>query len=218
MLLQQIKTQSRSLASAVEKTLFKPFLTPPEAVSALEKVKLSKRGNPVSARKTYWYETYKHILQNQKYLFVLQNNNIPSQTLLSLKKELKKSGLENLTVRNSVFKACAKDLKKPEIANLFQGQNIVLFTNNDNDQVIKDVGKIALKFRDHLLLVGGDIEGMVVTNNTFNMIKTMPSKQQLFQQILGIIQQPAHNIVSLLGQTPQMLAATLDQHEKNLNQ
>lgn len=179
----------------------------------------SVRGNPVEPRKTYWYHVYSHILRNNRYLFVLQNNNITAASLKSLKNDLKKSKLESLTVRNSIFRAAAKQIGLTKLGNLFQGQTMILFTdidNNENPNLIKQVAHLSEKYKNNLLLVGGNVEGMIITLDTFKEIKELPSKVQLLGELLSVIGNPANSIALSLSQTPQLLSATLDQHIKQL--
>jgi ribosomal protein L10 len=153
-------------------------------------------------------------------MFVLQNNNIPAQKLVQLRKDLAQSHLEVLNVRNGVFAAAAKRDGKRDLTNLFQGQTMVWFSNatdSENPKLLQDVAKIADQYKQFVFLTGGMMENIILTADTFQDVKALPPKAVLFAEILGLIQYPGTTIASILSQTPQTLAANLDQHVKQLN-
>jgi large subunit ribosomal protein L10 len=199
--------------------LFKPAFSKQETELAFQNVKKSVRGNPVDIRRTYWFHVYKNVLK-ARYLFVLQNNNIPAPILVQLRKELTKSNIEMLNVRNAVFAAAAKSDQKHQLKNLFQAQTMVWFSDVDDTtspNLLQDVGKIAQKYKTYLFMTGGMMEGDVITTETFNELKSLPPKAVLFAQLLGVLQHPASNLASILSRTPQLLTANLEQHVKQLN-
>jgi large subunit ribosomal protein L10 len=122
-------------------------------------------------------------------------------------------------VRNAVFGAAAVSSGKSKLKNLCQGQTMIWFssaTDSDNPNILKDVGKLAQKYKENTLLIGGSVDDLIITAQTFVELEGLPSKVVLFGQLLGLIQYPATSIASLLSQTPQVLAASLEQHKKQL--
>ncbi|KAJ3270110.1 YmL10 [Terramyces sp. JEL0728] len=191
--------------------IFKP-LTNEQAVYALDNVKKSRRGNPVDHRRTFWYAIYSQILQS-KYIFVFQNVNIPAATFKKLKLDIA-GKMETLSVCNGVFRACCKDNKLEKFANLFQGPTTILFSNQE---IVPDVVKIGNKYKQHLILVGGKLDDFMVTSDTFEDVKKLPSKAQLLGELLGVLSYPAANISRVLQQSPMVLAASLEQYSKQEN-
>lgn len=195
--------------------IFKHFLNATETELALKNVKRSVRGNPVPVRLTYWYHVYQQVLTSRN-VFVFQNNNIPANTLKKLRLDLSDLGIEMLNVRNGVFRAACKQ-DNQGLMNLFQGQSMVWFSNttdNDNPKFLLDLYKVSNKYKQHLFLVGGKMDDMVLTLDGFDHVKTLPNKTQLLGQLLGLLQYPAGQLTATLSSTPQLLAASLDQHVK----
>ena len=208
--------QKRALATSAGR-IFAPKLTQEQERFALENVKRSVRGNPVDTRRTFWFNSYLNILK-ARYLFVIQNNNIPASSYQALRKELLKKNIECLQVRNSVFGAACKTQGKGNMRNLFQGQTLVWFSNAtdaENPNIIKDVAT-AIKKHNHLLLVGADLEGMLITAQNFDQVVKLPSKQQLYGELLGVLSHPGGTIARILEQNQQSLTTTLDQRIKDL--
>ncbi|KAI8897963.1 hypothetical protein BC833DRAFT_591728 [Globomyces pollinis-pini] len=202
-------------------SLFPHQISDHDAKFAYDNMKLSRRGNPPDSRKLYWFNAYRQIVK-ARFIFVLQNTNLPSNTLLELKKDLSKNSLECLTVRNGLFSAAAKfhDPKYAKMKNLFQGPTTVWFSNvsdQENPKLIQEVARIATKYKKNVILVGGAVDGHVLTANTFNQVKDLPPKAVLYGELLGLLQYPGSTITNILSQTPNTLSATLQQHEKQLN-
>jgi large subunit ribosomal protein L10 len=196
-------------------SIFTPTLSPAQTEYAWNNVKKSVRGNPVDNRRIYWYNVYLNVLKS-RYLFVLQNNNMPASQYRQLRNVLKQTDIECLLVRNAVFAAAARSQNLKGLNNLFQGQTLVWFSQSDNENIIKNAAKIAKDFSDNLLLVGAHIDSTILTADTFEDVKNLPPKTILYGQLLGLLNYPASHLVSILQQHPQMLAATLDQRRADL--
>ncbi|KAJ3337359.1 hypothetical protein HDU91_001509, partial [Kappamyces sp. JEL0680] len=178
------------LATPPSRAVFSPALSKEEARHAMENVFKSKRGNPVDVRRTYWYNVYAKVFSQSRCMFVLQNNNLPAQKYKSLKVELRSKGLECLAIRNAVFGAAANNANLPQMRNLFQGPTLVWFSPLSDEQapnLIQDVSRITQKYKQHLLLVGGCVDGLVLSADTFEDIKKLPPKIVLYGELLGLI-------------------------------
>jgi large subunit ribosomal protein L10 len=212
---------SRKLATiASPQRLYQPRLSQSQAEEAFKNVHKSKRGNPVEARKIYWYEIYAKILNNSRQLFVLQNNNISAKNYKKMKCDLKEKGLECLAVKNGVFSAAARNLKHENLGNLFQGPSLIWFSSlsdMDAPSMIKDVAGLVEKY-PNMLLVGASIDKFVLTADTFKEVKKLPPKSVIYGELFGLISYPSGAIANILSHGPQVLASTLDQHIKQLKE
>ena len=213
----QLIIQSRTFASSAGR-IFRSELSHEQSQLALKNVKRSVRGNPVDARRTFWFNSYLSVLKS-RFLFVIQNNNIPASVYQELRKDLLKINIESLLVRNAVFAAACKSQGKGNMKNLFQGQTLVWFSNAtdaESPNLVKDVAA-AIKKHNHLLLVGADLEGMLVTAQNFEQVVKMPSKQQLYGELLNLLAHPGSSIARILEQNHHALALTLDQRLRDMS-
>ena len=205
---------SRANSTAVAQRLYQPRLSLAQAEVAFKNVHKSKRGNPVEARKIYWYEIYAKILNNSRQLFVIQNNNISAKNYKKLKCDLKEKGLECLAVKNGVFSAAARNLQHKNLGDLFQGPTLIWFSSLSDMEaptMIKDVAAIVEK-TPNMLLVGASIDKLVLTADTFKEVKDLPPKSIIYGELLGLISYPSEAITNIMSHGPQILASTLDQH------
>lgn len=210
--------QIAAVQSTAKSQIYSPSLGPARAQEAALTVHKSKRGNPVDYRRTYWYQTYAAVLQQSKFIFILQNNNLPAQKYKTLKNELKSKDLECLAIRNTVFSAAARNLGHGGLKNLFQGPTMIWFSaksENDAPDMVKDIAKLADRYKQHLLLVGASLDGFVLSADTFASVKQLPPKTVLYGELLGLLSYPGSNITRVLSQTPSLLASSLEQHLKD---
>lgn len=197
---------------------FQAALTKEQGEFAYQNVKMTRRGNPVTTKKTYWFNVYSKILQQSRYMFVVQNNNITASKYNALKLELRANKIECLSVQNSLFSAAAVSQKQEGLVNLFQGQTLLFFSNasdTESPTMVQDIGKISTKYNKNILLMGGSIDRFVISADTFNDVKKLPPKIVLYGQLLGLIGHPGSAITSTLAQTPQLLTSSLEQYSKD---
>lgn len=202
------------------KRLFVHRLTDEQVKSAISNVHRSVRGNPVDSRRTYWFNVYKQVLESSHLVLVVQNNNMPAREYTAFKNELKSKHLECLAVRNGVFGAACANAGLEEMRNLFQGPTLAIFSSASDSQapnLIKDAAGVLKKYAESTLLVGGHFDRFIFSAEKFEEIKALPPKVQLFGELLGLLQYPGSNIAQILSQTPQILTASLLQHQKQIS-
>ncbi|EGF78174.1 hypothetical protein BATDEDRAFT_26944 [Batrachochytrium dendrobatidis JAM81] len=210
---------------------------PPVLVSdAMKTMKLSCTGNPPPPHRQFWYSTYKQIVQS-RYVFILQNNNLNAQDHVKLRLAFRAAGLNSLVVRNAIFRAATchvyETLNRPDLVHVAQlavGPTMVVFTDLNDEEaahiaiqnhlpstsgIISTFSHI-IQAQKKLVMVGGIVEGILVTADSFKQVLELPSLPRLRAELLGILQSPATKLVTTLQQTPATLVANLKQHEHNM--
>ena len=203
------------------KRLFVHRLTDEQVKEAVANVHRSVRGNPVDSRRTYWFNVYKQVLHSSHLVLAVQNNNMSAREYTDFKNELKSKHIECLAVRNGVFGAACANAGLEGMRNLFQGPTLAIFSSASDTQapnLIKDAAGILKKYTANTLLVGGHFDRFIFSSEKFDEIKSLPSKVQLFGELLGLLQYPGSTIAQILSQTPQVLAASLEQHQKQISE
>ena len=117
-----------------------------------------------------------------------------------------------------MFAAACSQIGKQELRNLFQGPTLVIFSSALDSQapdLIKNAANILKKQQASTLLVGGFMDDFILSAQKFDEIKALPPKAQILGELLGLIQYPASAIAQILSQTPQVLAASLEQYQKD---
>ncbi|KAI8909753.1 hypothetical protein EDD86DRAFT_144958 [Gorgonomyces haynaldii] len=185
----------------------------------LENVKKSVRGHPVPIKNTYWYNVYRNILENNRSLFIIQNNNLKAQQMQTIKATLKSKDWGLLQVHNRMFKAAVRDQfgksEKSKLQVMTVGSCLLAF-NNASDELrptlLKDLGD-AVKKTD-LDLMGGSLDNMLLTRDLYEQVLAMPPLSVQRQMLLGLLESPARGLIGLLGTNPSLLVGLLEQRKE----
>ncbi|KAJ3240064.1 hypothetical protein HDU81_004709 [Chytriomyces hyalinus] len=88
----------------------KPIVfTAAEAATALARAKKSRNDNSVPLEKVYYYEVYRRILAENRFLLCVQNNNLTASEYKAFKLSLNKAGFTVSAVRNALMGAAFLD-------------------------------------------------------------------------------------------------------------
>nr|KAJ3420366.1 hypothetical protein HK105_005751 [Polyrhizophydium stewartii] len=196
-------------------------LPEPLATHAIETMRLSVRGNQPDARHLYLYNLYKHMLE-ARLAFLVQNFHMTAKEYNQTKLALRKIGFNTILVRNRIFEAASRGVYgKTELARigkLAQGPTLLIFSDLSDAEapnLIRDFAK-TIKPNKKMLLVGGKIDSMLVTADTFASVLQLPTLAHLRAELVGLLEMPAQRIVGTLSQTPSALLATLQQHQNQI--
>ncbi|KAI8927646.1 hypothetical protein BC831DRAFT_451710 [Entophlyctis helioformis] len=215
---------------------FHHTLPPPLAAAAYTSTRLSIRGNLPDPRRLFWLATYKNILPSRA-VFLLQNNNMDAREAAALKRSLAAQGFSLLAVRNAVFSAAIADVFSKKIVQpdgtsvamqslsglrkMVVGPTLVAFSNKSETEAPRLVQGFAETIKaagSKVALVGGKLDGSLLTAESFERVLGMPGLQRLRGEIVGLLEMPAASIVGTLERTPGTLVATIGQHAKQLTE
>ena len=62
-------------------------------------------------------------------------------------------------------------------------------------------------------LIGGYLDGMILTRDTFNVVRSMPNLTAQRQMLVRLLEQPARSITEVLERSQGSLVAMLGQHQ-----
>ncbi len=139
-------------------------------------------------------------------------------TQQTLKSDLKKSDGKLLVAKNTLIKIAGKNAKLPEdllTDQILSGQTAVLIAGSDPVAPIQVLGKF-LKTSEIPQPKAGIVEGQFQTKEAILAISKLPSKNELFAQVVGSIQSPLYGLVGVLNGNLQKLVWIL-QAKANAN-
>lgn len=189
------------------------------ASNVLSQAKRSKRGNPLPVRSTYWYYVYSQLLTSNRCLFILQDNNMKASSLSTLKHKLDSKNWSMVHLRNGIFISAIKDHLRGSEASKMQllpvGNCMLAFSNvaEEQDPLLLQNLASALK-GTQADLIGGTLDGMLLTQETFGQVLAMPPLSVQRQMLLGLLESPARSLLTVLNHNQTQLTCILDQHSK----
>ncbi|KAI9363582.1 hypothetical protein BD770DRAFT_379929 [Pilaira anomala] len=167
-------------------------------------------------RRTFLHNKYDDMIKNNRAVFIFQHNNLTVKEFTQLRQEigqLEGGNNSKLTVlRSGVFGAALRDTKFANLEPLVSGPTCVLTTNVD-DTTYPDLMKKTVELlakNKKLLLLGGKLDNVLLTQSDVLKVVDLPSLDQLRAQVVGVIEAPARKLLGTLEQPASELSSILD--------
>ncbi|KAI9280460.1 hypothetical protein BY458DRAFT_451245 [Sporodiniella umbellata] len=162
-------------------------------------------------RRTYLYNQYNDLIKNNRAVFVFQHNNLTVKEFTQIRQDMNTLGSSeaSLTVlRPSVFSAALRTTKFLNLEPLLSGPTCVLTTNGDGEIMKKSVELLAKNKK--LLLLGGKLDDVLLTQADVLKVVNLPSLDQIRAEVVGVVEAPARKLISTLSQPGNELHSVLD--------
>lgn len=134
--------------------------------------------------------------------------NVKQQTKLRV--ALKNSGGEFVIAKNTLL---ARVIGKEELQSSLQGQTGILFSYEDEVGALKELVKFA-EGNNLPEIKEGILNGVVLSHNQVIDLSKLPGKEELIAKMLGSLQAPGNNLVSVLKASIRDLAYVLSSYMK----
>lgn len=109
-----------------------------------------------------------------------------------------------------MFSAALRSTKYCNLQPLLTGPSCVLYSNvDDSTDVLKKSVELLSKNKK-LLLLGGKLDDILLTQSDVLKVVDLPSLDQLRAQVVGVIEAPARKLISTLSQPANELHSVLD--------
>lgn len=126
---------------------------------------------------------------------VLAYKGVNAQQADSFRRDLNDSGIKVRVVKNTLASIAFKEVGVPELGKILDGPSAVATTSNDPVELIKVLDKWAAKVAE-LKLLGGFVEGKLLSLDEVKTLATIPSRQDIYAQILFGINAPLTQLVN----------------------
>ncbi|MFN7904006.1 MAG: 50S ribosomal protein L10 [Pseudobdellovibrionaceae bacterium] len=145
-----------------------------------------------------------------KATFVVDFKGLKVEQVTDLRKKLFPIDSEMKVVRNTLVKRALTafpDVEKALSAH-FKGTNALVFSYGDITATAKLLSTFA-KDIEVFQLKTGAMDGQALDAKKINFLATLPGKEQLRAQFLGVLQAPASKLARTLNEVPASLARVL---------
>ncbi|MEM9629525.1 MAG: 50S ribosomal protein L10 [Pseudomonadota bacterium] len=130
-----------------------------------------------------------------------------------LRRGMQESGAKFRVTKNRLAKIALADTSFDPLAELFTGPTAIAYSE-DPVAAPKAVVDFAKK-NDKLVVIGGGLDGNLLTADEVKALASLPSLDELRAKIIGMINTPAQRIASVLqapaGQVARVLSAHAEQ-------
>jgi large subunit ribosomal protein L10 len=145
-----------------------------------------------------------------KAAFIVDFKGMKVEQVTDLRKRLHPAEAEMKVVRNTLAKRALKDYPQIDsaLSSHFRGTNAIVFSYGDVSAAAKTLANFS-KDVEVFQLKTGAMDGKALDENKIKFLATLPGKDQLRAQLLGVLSAPASKLARTLNEVPASLARVL---------
>ncbi len=136
--------------------------------------------------------------------------------LQDLRGRLRAQDVEYRVVKNTLARRAAVDLGHEDFTGLLKGPVAIAFSYEDISAPARLLAEFARQARLRLDIVGGLVEGRVMSGEQVRQTADLPSRDVLLAQLLGSLQAPVGQLVGTIQAPVQQLLGLLEAYRTKL--
>ena len=148
-------------------------------------------------------------INGSPYLIVADYTGVTVPEFEDLRTKLDELGAEFHISKNSFVKRAAKEAELPEELNEVLAGQTGLVTGSEDVCAAAKVVKEFNKATEKLAIKGGALDGAYLDTAQVEALASLPAREVLLAQLLGVLQQPASKLVRTLNEPGASLARVL---------
>lgn len=171
----------------------------------------SKNKSQAFLAKTKLVEKLSTELASASSVVLVDFKNMDVKTQQELKRKLREVDSRMVVVKNTLFKLAGETSKFPKEAlsdSVLSGQTALVITKSDPIAPLQVLGKFAKELEVPQLKVG-IIEGSFQDSDSLLKLSELPSKDILYQQVVGGVATPIYGLLSVLNADMQKFISVL---------
>jgi len=146
---------------------------------------------------------------------VVEYKGITVESLHRLRVQLREKASRIRVVKNTLLIRACEGTVNALLAELAGGPIAVAYTNGDPTTLAKELTGFAKK-EDKLVIRGGILTGKLMDQDGVEELATMPSFEEMRAKMLGLLNAPAQQFLSLLQAAPRNLLGVLKAREEQV--
>ncbi|WP_031500187.1 50S ribosomal protein L10 [Bryobacter aggregatus] len=159
------------------------------------------------------FEAIKKALEESQNVFVSGFDKLTVAQDYELRKTVRAAGGRYRVLKNTLAEKASEGLPVAGAVTGLKGMNSIAYTSGDPVALAKALVGYA-KANPTFTFKAGFVEGRVVEVQSINDLANMPSKEQIYAQLLYVINAPAQKLVTAINGVGRNLAVVVDQGVK----
>lgn len=144
-------------------------------------------------------ETVRDRLGDTRDLLVVDSSKLDANTSNRFRLALRASGIDVLTVQNSLARHALNGLGVSSLDSILEGPSTLVWGGEDIVALSKEISKWAKEIKP-LEIKGGTLEGTSLSAGDVEKLSKSPSREELIGQIVGLMLSPGAQLsAALLG-------------------
>lgn len=135
---------------------------------------------------------------------------LTAEEMTELRRNLRKAGINFKIFKNTLSSIAAREAGLDELEQLLIGPTAIAFGYEEPTTLAKLISEFAKK-HDALEIKGGVFANQVIDSSKVTMLATLPSRETLISQFVGLLNMPIARLVNVLNKPVRDLAVTLNQ-------
>lgn len=127
-----------------------------------------------------------------------------------LRRALQAAGAKYRVVKNTLVERAAQDTPAARLLAGLEGVNSIAYTQGDPVALAKVLTRYA-KDNPALSFRAGLLEGRVVSVDDLQALAALPTKEELFSKLLGLLMAPAQRLVAVVSAPARQVAVAMKQ-------
>lgn len=165
-------------------------------------------------RKEELVTQYQELIENSRAIFMTEYTGMSVKAMESLRQVVRESNGAFHVTKKTLLKLALEESGKPVPEELMNGQLAAGFAIEEVPTMAKALVKFA-KDEEALTLVGGIFGNEVLSFAQVEALADLPSLPEVRAQILGLLNAPAQNIVSVLTNGVRQVVNVIDAFAKS---
>lgn len=147
-------------------------------------------------------------LEKSDYMFLADYERATVPDIADLRSQLAKEEAEFHVIKNNILKVAAKSRGYPELDEHLTGQNAIVIGGKNPSGVAKVLTKFFEK-AEKFEAKAGILSSQKLDQDEIKALAKLPSLEALRAQLLGLLSQPAQQMVFVLNAVPQSVLNVL---------
>ncbi len=157
-----------------------------------------KEANVANPRNTETLASLRQALDGQSSFFVVNYQGLPANDVVKLRKELRGVGATMVVAKNTLMHKVISE-RGFEMRDLFHGPSALVLVGEDAVTPIKTLSEFSKKNDKGIPSAkGGVLDGEMLDAKKLDMISSLPSKQELRGQVVGVLSSKLQEFVGIL--------------------
>jgi large subunit ribosomal protein L10 len=161
-------------------------------------------------------DSYSQKITQSKGFIVIKPSELTPNETNEFRKNLYDAKADFHVVKNTIFKFALKNNNLPEFESLENGENAVLFLQEDFVQPSKALKALVENLKTKsgdakIQIIAGMLDGEKLTDTQVSELAEMPDKKGSVAMILGILDNALSGVLNVLEDAPRSYASILDQ-------
>ena len=157
--------------------------------------------------------TIKELLSKAKVAIVSDYRGLSVEEITDLRRRLQAEKGDFTVVKNTLTKIAVKETGFEKLEEFLQGPTAIAVGFEDEIAPARVLTKF-IKEKKKTEIKGGILDGKILSPAEVREISNLPSKQELYAQILRCINAPAQGIVNTVNAVPKALVTAMEEIRK----